>query len=353
MSKTPEEAVERIKQLANLLGRPPKQSEYVAHYHAGVNSLQQFGGYSAVRDLAMKEIEFLASQVPEEDIPIGEIIEYRKKQFKQKQKHEEAVANRKVEVLVDGPFAIAHFGDPHVDDDGCDIGLLEKHKSIVMNTKGMLAANVGDVTNNWVGRLAQLYGDQSTKRREAIKLAEWFLSGIKWLYLVSGNHDAWSGEDDPIQWMVNQGGSLWTRKTSIRLFLNAPNGRQIIVNARHDFPGHSMWNHAHGPMRAATMGWRDHILTCGHRHISGYGILKDPASGRISHAIRVASYKTYDKYAEQKGFPDHTISPCVVTMINPDAEEESGLITVFHDVRAAADYLDWARARWSKGKKVR
>ena len=72
--------------------------------------------------------------------------------------------------------------------------------------------------------------------------------------------------------------------------------REIIVNSRHDFPGNSMWNNAHGPMRAAQMGWRDHILTCGHKHTSGYGQVKDPATGLISHCIRVAAYKIIDDY---------------------------------------------------------
>ena len=93
------------------------------------------------------------------------------------------------------------------------------------------------------------------------------------------------------------------------------------------------------------MGWRDHVLTCGHRHKSGYGILKCPATGTISHAIMVASYKVHDKFAEQKGFPDQNISPSTVTLINPDSKTEKGLIQVFWDTEFAADVLTYMRKK--------
>lgn len=120
--------------------------------------------------------------------------------------------------------------------------------------------------------------------------------------------------------------------------------REIIVNSRHDFPGNSMWNNAHGPMRAAQMGWRDHILTCGHKHTSGYGQVKDPATGLISHCIRVAAYKIIDDYAKQVGFLDAHISPSVTCIIQPDEPDDSPrLIQVFHDTLEAAEYLTWKR----------
>jgi len=78
-----------------------------------------------------------------------------------------------------------------------------------------------------------------------------------------------------------------------------------------------MWNTAHGPAKAVQMGWRDHILTCGHKHISGYQVLKDPATGLVSHAIRVGSYKIHDRYAAEQGLPNQNIFPAAVTIIDP------------------------------------
>jgi hypothetical protein len=95
-------------------------------------------------------------------------------------------------------------------------------------------------------------------------------------------------------------------------------------------------------MKASQMGYHDHILVNGHKHKSGYGLIKDPAAGTVSHCIQVASYKVHDRYAKDKGFPDQHISPSVVTIIDPEAPE-AGFVQVFHDVDAAVDFLKWKR----------
>jgi hypothetical protein len=132
--------------------------------------------------------------------------------------------------------------------------------------------------------------------------------------------------------------------------LSFPNGREIRVNARHDFPGHSMWNPTHGPMRAAQMGWRDHILVCGHKHKSGYDMLKDPSSGMISHCVQVSAFQVDSNLAVEKGFLDQHISPCPAFIIDPDAERESEMIQFFPSLRYAAQVLTWKRAEWKAGK---
>lgn len=130
-----------------------------------------------------------------------------------------------------------------------------------------------------------------------------------------------------------------------RLNLNFPNGKQVRINARHDFRGHSMWNPSHGVAKAAQMGWRDHILTCGHKHVSGYQPLKCPATGLISHAMRVAGYKQYDYYGQREmGLPDQNISPAFTTIIDPQYDDDDPrLISVKFDVQDAADYLTYRR----------
>jgi hypothetical protein len=101
----------------------------------------------------------------------------------------------------------------------------------------------------------------------------------------------------------------------------------------------------HGVAKAAQMGWKDHILVCGHKHTTGYTIVKDPASELISHCIRVGTYKKHDEHARAEGFPDHNISSCCVTVIDPEATLERNLVTVFLDPEHGADYLTWRRNR--------
>lgn len=107
-----------------------------------------------------------------------------------------------------------------------------------------------------------------------------------------------------------------------------------------------MYNTAHGPAKAAQMGWRDHMLTCGHTHVSGYQVVKDPSSGIISHAIRVASYKLHDRYAVEKGLPDQNIFMCPVTIIDPRYDDsDPRLITTVFDPGTGADFLTFLRKR--------
>jgi hypothetical protein len=298
------------------------------------------------------EKPFEMDPLPDE-LPTAEDLRARRKQaFTRKSAAKDARKLIPVRVTIDGPYGIAHFGDPHVDDDGTDIGLLERHVAIVNKTEGLFAGNVGDYSNNWIGRLARLYGEQSLSAAEAWVLVEWLVGSTDWLYLIGGNHDCWSGAGDPIQWIAKQTGTKYERHGA-RLNLIGPDGREVRVNARHDFTGHSQWNTAHGVSKAVQMGWRDHVLTCGHKHTSGYQILKDPSSGLISHAIRAASYKTFDRYADEKGLPDQSIFVCPVTIIDTRyPENDVRMVTTILDPEEGADYLTWKRRKWARGSRA-
>ena len=279
------------------------------------------------------------------EVDVGELLERRSKAFQRKAKAKDAAKLIRVSIPCEGPIGLAHLGDPHVDDDGTNLPLLREHVALLASTEGLYAGNVGDASNNWIGRLSRLFGEQGTSQREAWALVEWLVQAVPWVYLIGGNHDVWSGSADPIQWMATQAARPYVWH-GVRLGLRCPNGREIRVNARHDFRGHSMWNTAHGPAKAVQMGWRDHILTCGHTHVSGYQVLKDPATGLISHALRVGSYKTYDRYAEEKGLPDQNIFVCPVTIIDPQYDDDDPrLITTIFDPEQAADYLQWKRSK--------
>lgn len=289
--------------------------------------------------------EFTFTPIPEAS-SVEDLVEHRKRQFAKRKENEEARKLIQVKVNIDGPIGILHFGDPHVDDDGTDIIALEHHKKLCQTVEGLFAANVGDVTNNWVGRLAKLYGEQETSASQAWQLAEWLLKDLKLLYLIGGNHDGWSGAGDPLKWITRQSGSLY-QSSEVRIALQFPNGESVRINARHDFAGGSQWNPAHGPMKSVFHGVRDHIAICGHKHKSGYGIIKDPDSGIACHAIQVASYKLYDRYARDKGFRDQTLSPCVVTVIDPYLPQtHPDLVKPFWDADEAVDFLKYKRRKF-------
>lgn len=285
-------------------------------------------------------------ELPSDEPTAEELIQGLKVNYARKEAHEQARKLISVSVPITGPVGIIHFGDPHVDDDGTDWAALERDIRLVQTTPGLYAANIGDTTNNWVGRLGHLYGQQSVTAKQAWILAEWFIKQLSghWLYLIGGNHDAWSGDGDPLRWITSQVGALY-EATEARIGLKFPNGREVVINARHDFAGGSMWNPTHGPMKAAQMGVRDDVVICGHKHKSGYSPLKDPESGKVMHCLQVASYKRYDRYAREKGFRDQSLSPCVVTVIDPDATDPVNMIQVFWSSTQGAEYLTYLRSK--------
>jgi hypothetical protein len=288
---------------------------------------------------------FDVAPLPDELPSAKELLARRSKEFGRKKDAKDARHLVPVHVKVDGPIGIAHLGDPHVDDDGCDISLLQRHVEIINKTDGLFAGNVGDFSNNWVGRLARLYGQQSMSAAEAWVLVEWLIHSTRWLYLLGGNHDLWSGAGDPIKWMAKQARVSY-ESNGMRLGLTFPNGRVIRINARHDFSGRSQYNTAFGVAKAAMWGWRDHILTAGHTHVSGYQVVRDPASGLLSHALRVGSYKTFDRFAEERGLPNQTFAVAPVTIIDPSEPDDSPrCVVVIFDPEEAADYLTWKRKR--------
>ena len=298
-----------------------------------------------LKPVVVEESPFKVADRDPEMMPVEDIISFRQKAYSQKKKAKESRTLVDIHINIDGPIGIAHFGDPHVDDDGTDLSQIIMYTDIINNTEGMFAGNLGDIQNNWVGRLSALYGQQSTSAKESWRLTEYFVNKLNWLYLVAGNHDVWSGDGDPLEFIMRDHKGLYER-WGARMNLIFPNGKEITINARHTWKGNSMWNTAHGVAKAAQMGWKDHILTCGHTHVSGYQVIKDPASGLISHALQVASFKIMDNYADKLGLDDKNIFNCPVTIIDPRYEnDDNRLITTIFNPEVASEYLKYLRGK--------
>ena len=301
----------------------------------------------------VEEAPFKAEIKEVDHLPINEIISHRKKQFAQKTKAKKSRRLINVNINIRGPVGILHFGDPHIDDDGTDIAEIYTLCNLINDTEGLFGGNLGDIQNNWIARIQALYGQQSTSAKESWRLTEHFINQVNWLYLVAGNHDVWSGDGDPLEFIMREHSGVY-EQWGARLNLVFPNSKEIRINARHTFKGNSMWNTAHGVSKAAQMGWKDHILTCGHTHVSGYQVLKDPASGIISHALQVASFKIWDSYADKLGLDDKNIFNSPVTVIDPQYDDDSNrLITTFFNPYEGAEYLTFKRLKWKEENKKR
>jgi len=297
--------------------------------------------------------DFSMDTVPEIERSIPEIMDAKNLVFQRRKRVEDSLALRQIKINMEGPIAIAHFGDPHLDDDGTNIKLLGSHLKMVRDTDGMFAGSVGDFTNNWIGRLARLYGGQSVTEAEGWKLVEWMIGfHNKWMYLIGGNHDAWSGDSDPLKFVASQKNAP-LQYHGARFELNFPNEAKIRINTRHDFKGTSQWNKVHGPSKAAQMGFDDHILLCGHLHSNGYCIVpqRDPSKHMVSHCIRVGSYKQYDDFSKQLGFGNIPSSPNCVTIIDPYETDPFDVVRVRFNVANAVKEFKQLRAAFKRRQK--
>lgn len=227
------------------------------------------------------------------------------------------------------PIAIVAFGDPHLDDSGTSLSKIIEDINYVKNNKNVYGVCVGDISNNWVGRLTSLYGEQMTTIAESWMLVEWFCQEIPWMAMVLGNHDKW-----------NQGVEVLKQLTSGKIvqadecsfILKFANGAEVSVNARHKWSGNSMWNPAHGIAKYAHFGGDYDILMGGHTHQSAYTQVLATRSHRITHCLQLSSYKMLDSYARSEGFRKHNIAPSMCIVVDPRATKAEDKVIVTYSV---------------------
>lgn len=303
-----------------------------------------------------RRAHFTVAELPDDGEPDAEaLIAQLKARHAKRRQHHEAAKLRQVQVHIDGPIALAFFGDPHVDDGGCAWGDLERDVAICRDTEGFLASDVGDDSNNWVGRLQKLYANQEVTSKNSLTLIEWLMSSMPWLLRVKGNHDGWNTEKgdvaDYIHRLFGALGAL--EEHGARLELHLPSGAMVRMHVRHDFPGQSQFNPSHAMVRETLFGHRDHILACGHRHTSGYMPIWHNDPRRLCHGFRVGTYKDFDGYAKEKGFQDGNWARSMAAVVDPDyAHDPVRYIKPFFSLEDAAEYLTWRRNKWATGRRA-
>ena len=131
-----------------------------------------------------------AAPLPDPDLPIEQLVTYKKSAFERKHANVLAKRWRRFNVPTHGPYALMFVGDPHLDDDGCNLPLWEDHCELMAGTEHLYAVNIGDSTNNWTGRLARLWANQDTSAHTAKRLVKHYLAerGIPWFLWLHGNH---------------------------------------------------------------------------------------------------------------------------------------------------------------------
>jgi hypothetical protein len=290
------------------------------------------------------EPEIKPPVLPEGDIPVPDIIDQLCNRFERRADLESAKKWMAFKVRSNDPIGIVWMGDPHIDDNGCNWPLLREHCDILSKTVGLYAVNIGDTHNNWVGRLMSKYADQDMSRDTAFKLIEWFFnhSGVKWLIMLLGNHDVWNDGARILRKIAENTCQMEDWRAQFKLVF--PNGRECLIDAAHDFPGHSQWNPLHGLGKASVMGGRAHIYVAGHRHNWAMSEHECGETGRVYSLLRAKGYKDMDEYATRHGYANQKNGASLVSVIDPTAPDVA-MVTNFTDVKLAAEYLTYLRGR--------
>ena len=282
---------------------------------------------------------------PDDDIPLSEIRAQLSRRFERRTAHRAAKQWFKIKMPDDGAFGVMVFGDPHLDNNGCNWPLLERDVKLCQQD-GIYGLNIGDTLDNWPqgSRLLSLYAKSDQSVETAAKLAKWFLedAGITWIVVLLGNHDLFPGHTN-LKHLIQKKPILieeWGAK-----FILQSGKTEFKVWASHDFPGHSQWNSLHSLGKASKMSAEADLYLAGHRH--NWAIHQEENAQRsfVSWLVRARGYKFNDEYAERLGFADQQEGASIFVVFNPDSKSMSGRIQCFADPEIGADYLKFLRKR--------
>ena len=281
-------------------------------------------------------------ELPNPEAPIEDVIDAASKQFEQRYAARLAREWMPININIRGPYALAFVGDPHLDDDGCNWPLLRRDLTIINETPGLFGVGMGDYLNNWVGRLTRLYGAQNASQHTGWRMVDWFLHHVDWTLLLKGNHDMWSGSNDPLDWLFNGSASMAEWQAKVR-FVN-PDGHTVKLNAAHSFKGHSQWNPLHGPVKAAKFSGQADIYVQGHHH-EWASFQTEDGNGKSYWALKARGYKYVDQYADVHGFDSQKHGASIIAIIDPERTGPS-MVQCFADIAEGAALLKLKRADW-------
>ena len=175
--------------------------------------------------------DLIFPDLPSSELPAEQLIDQACARFTGHLAAREARRWMEIKVKSNKPIGVCFMGDPHIDNNGCNWPLLRRDIKVLEDTPGMYAVNIGDLTDNWVGRLVRLYADQEMSKKQAWKLAKYLMrdSGIKWLCHLLGNHDAWN--DGPYLIKANAQPMVPVEDWQSRFQIAFPNGQKVRVHA--------------------------------------------------------------------------------------------------------------------------
>ena len=339
---------------------PDKKAEFFRRMEGGVEVLSDLAAeigisrgtaYNWASDFraehAPERPQIEPSAVPSDEMPTEDLIAHLATRARAHRTRFRAEKNRRIKINTSDPFAIVWFTDTHLGDNGADYDTLVEHCRLAAKTPHTFGVFMGDASNNWptTGKLARLWADQETSKRQERQLVEWFLkrSKVKWLFWALGNHDLW-GDGEAILRAMNAD-LVPMASWGAKLTLEFANKREAKLDLAHDHKGHSMWNPLHAETRTAQMGWAADFVFSGHRHNAALHFEEYAARQQATWLMRCRGYKEADDHAFNNGFAEQREGQAGVTVIDPRANRLNPIVHATLSVAEGLDYLTFLRKR--------
>jgi hypothetical protein len=247
---------------------------------------------------------------PNPNEPIEDLVSRKKAQYARQASADDFAHLIPIQVRENKPVAICAVGDPHVDDDLCDIGAIERDMRIIGRTDGMYALHLGDITNNWVGRLGRLYAHQSTKATDAVRLAEWMFKLAPPLALVSGNHDLLERRHELAERSASsRPGATSCRPTACGWLWPSGAGRRCAFTRATTSRGTASTTRSTACARSTCWASATTSTSPATSHTDAMRRVPSPEGFMHQWMLRVSGYKGHDDYAKAGHFAEDEDGP--------------------------------------------
>lgn len=276
-----------------------------------------------VRVLRSREQVTVTGQTPDDlDEDPMESIEAMLKRQERTERLANLKKNQVVAIDSDKPVGVTLFSDIHWGATGLDVKALVADTEIVRDADGMYAFCLGDLTDNWIGKLAGIAGEQSVSVPQEKAAAEWWLEQLagKMPVVVAGNHDNRSITQAHIDYVhgMLRGSQLLYGKDEVRFTLKVGDG-EWRWKCRHLFKGNSQWNETHAAEKDGKMRDVWDFAASGHYHKPTiirpfYNEMRD----KLCYACNIGTYKGEDDYATMLGYRHHKTEYTATIIYFPD-----------------------------------
>ena len=265
---------------------------------------------------------------------------FQNRQRKQRKRDAQTVAISK------GPVGVAFVADQHFGSSGSNAKLAMEHARLIADTPGLYAFIVGDLVDSFVlNKYLKIRHNAPLGIIEEWALVKLYLETIapKLLGILDGNHDHWMEILTGLPVLAD----IVERVKSNVLYDAHEIVARVVVGGledwifklRHGWAGHSQYNPFHGIMKATMFDRPFHVGVGAHDHkgamAATFRVSFDAINVETAVAIKCGTYKRFDRYQREQGFPLTTpkIAPVVVLQTEPRN------LMVFDEIEVAANYL--------------